>query len=191
MPFYRSIQARRKRRKIAGAFELQLTSMMDVLVIILVFLLKSYATSTNSFSSVPGMKLPISVSPDVPPDSLQVIITPEGMTFEDNRILDFTQTAAEAGSTDAIYAFKPIDLDEGGRRIIPLYDALTNAREKGELLRAKSTARTVDGKPLPFEGILAIQADKRVQYDTIRKIMYTAAAAGYKVFRFLALQRET
>ena len=43
----------------------------------------------------------------------------------------------------------------------------------------------------PFEGILAIQADKRVNYNTIRKIMYTAATAGFKVFRFLAKQQET
>lgn len=191
MPFYRSIRSRRQRRRIHKAFELQLTSMMDILVIILVFLLKSYSASFNNFATVPGLKLPISGSPDNPPDSLQVIITPEGMTFENERILDFVTTAAMAGSADeANYALKTTDLDENGRRIVPLYDALIKAREKSELLRTKSAARDTEGKPLPFEGILAIQADKRVQYDTIRKIMYTAAAAGYKTFRFLALKRD-
>ena len=164
---------------------------MDILVIIVVFLLKSYAVSTNAFTTVPGIKLPLSVSPDVPPDSLQVIITPEGMTFENQRILDFVQTASTAGTDEANYNFKPVDLDEGGRRIIPLFDALTKAREKAEILRSKSKARDAEGKPLPFEGILAIQADKRVNYDTIRRIMYTAATAGYRVFRFLAMKRET
>jgi biopolymer transport protein ExbD len=191
MPFRRSIRSRRRRRKINEEFELQLTSMMDVLVIIVVFLLKSYSTQMNNFSSVPGIKLPISASQDIPADSLQVIITPESMTFETVRILDFVQTAAAAGSSDAGYAFKKSDLDEGSRRIIPLYDALTKAREKSEVLRSKSQARDANGQPLPFDGVLAIQADKRVQYDTIRKIMYTAAAAGYKVFRFLAMKRET
>lgn len=191
MAFHRSIRNRRARRRIGGPFELQLTSMMDVLVIILIFLLKSYSTSSNSFSTVPGIKLPISASQDMPPDSLQVIITPEGMTFENERILDFVATAASAGSSDATYAFKPSDIDEGGRRIVPLYDALTKAREKAERLAAQSPKRDAEGKPLPFEGVLAIQADKRVQYDTVRRIMYTAAAAGYKVFRFLALRRES
>jgi biopolymer transport protein ExbD len=189
MPFYRSIQSRRGRRRASRAFDLQLTSMMDVLVIIVVFLLKSYAASTNSFASVPGIKLPISVSPDNPPDSLQVIVTPEGLTFESERILDFI-VSASSGSDEANYSFKPSDLDEGGRRIVPLYDALMKARDKAELLRAKSQARDAAGKPLPFEGVLAIQADKRMQYDTVRKIMYTSAAAGYKVFRFLAMKRE-
>ncbi|MBC7693633.1 MAG: biopolymer transporter ExbD [Methylotenera sp.] len=191
MAFHRSIRSRRGRRKINTVMELQLTSMMDVLVIILVFLLKSYATSNNNFSTVPGLQMPISNSLENPTDSLYVIITPEGVTFENERILDFVQTAAGAGSADATYSFKKTDVDEGGRRIVPLYDALVKAREKAELLRAKSTARDAQGQPLPFEGILAIQADKRVQYDTVRRIMYTAGAAGYKVFRFLAKKQDS
>lgn len=186
----RSIRGRRGRKKIGMDFELQLTSMMDVLIIIVVFLLKSYATTTSAFTTVPGMKLPISASQDIPPDSLQVIITPESMTFENERILDFVRTASDAGSDEGGYAFKASDLDEGGRRIIPLYDALMKARDKSELLRAKSKERDAQGKPLPFVGQLAIQADKRVQYDTIRRIMYSAAAAGYRTFRFLATKKD-
>ena len=59
-------------------------------------------------------------------------------------------------------ADKPEDIDEGGMRIARLYDALNSAREKAEVLRAKSPARDAQGNPLPFDGILAIQADKRV-----------------------------
>jgi hypothetical protein len=167
--------------------------MMDVLIIIVVFLLKSYATSNNMFSSVPGLKMPISSSPDIPPDSLQLIITPESMTFENEKILEFVQTAGSVGSTEGGYRFKESDLDHRGRGpgIIPLFDALTKAKERAELLRAKVPARDKDGKPIPFEGVLAIQADKKVQYETIRQIMYTAASAGYKIFRFLAMKKDT
>lgn len=190
MAFRRSIRGRRARRRINKDFELPLTSMMDILVIILVFLLKSYSASQNNFSTVPGLQLPVTASQEVPADSLAVIVTPEGLTFEGERILDFVVTAASAGSMESTYAFKPVDLDEGSRRIISLYDALMRAREKGELLRAKSAARDEKGNPLPFEGVLAIQADKRVKYETIRRIMYTAAAAGYKTFRFLAMRKD-
>ncbi|OFZ01198.1 MAG: hypothetical protein A2Z97_12585 [Bdellovibrionales bacterium GWB1_52_6] len=187
---FRSIRSRRNRRKLPGSFELQLTSMMDVLVIIVVFMLKSYSTSTNSFTTVPGLKLPISTSQDVPADSLQVIITPESLTFENERILDFVLASGSLESNDAVYEFKTSDTDEGGRRIVPLYDALMKSRDKQEFLRAKSPSKDADGKPLPFEGFLAIQADKSVPYETIRKIMYTAATAGYRVFRFLAMKQE-
>jgi biopolymer transport protein ExbD len=164
---------------------------MDILVIILVFLLKSYSTSTNSFSSVPGIKLPISKTQELPPDSLHLIVTPEAITFENLRVIEFVQSADALNNTDQpSYNFKKEDLDEGGMRIATLYDALNRAREKAEVLRAKSTARDANGQPLPFDGILAIQADKRVKYDTLRKIMYTAGAAQFRVFRLLAMRQD-
>ncbi len=190
MSFQRSIRNRTGRRRVRKEFELQLTSMMDVLVIILVFLLKTYSTAINSFTTVAGIKLPVSYSKDVPPDSLQVIITPEGLTFENARIVDFVIAAGGVGSTDSSYTFKTNDLDENGHRIVPLFDALIRAKEKSELLKQRSVKRDAYGKPLPFEGVLAIQADKSIQYDVIRKIMYTGAASGYSVFRFLAKARE-
>jgi biopolymer transport protein ExbD len=190
MAFHRSIRERRIRKRIHGEMELQLTSLMDVLVIILVFLLKSYAATTHSFNPAPGIQLPTSASTDTLTDSLAVIVTPEGLTFENERILDFSMTGASAGTNEATYDFRASDLDENGRRIVPLYNALVRAREKAELITAKSGVKGPDGNPPPFEGILAVQADKRIQYDTIRKVMYTSAAAGYRVFRFLALRRE-
>jgi biopolymer transport protein ExbD len=185
-----SIRKRGVRRKIHKDFELQLTSMMDILVIILVFLLKSYSTSTNSFTSVPGIKLPISKTQDLPPDSLNLIVTPEAITFENARVVEFVQTADAVAGATPTYSFKNEDIDENGMRIARLYDALTKAREKAELLRAKSPARDAEGKPLPFDGILAIQADKRVKYDTLRKIMYTAGAAQFRIFRLLATRQD-
>jgi hypothetical protein len=106
--------------------------------------------------------------------------------------MDFVQTmdSAASGTSQAQYNFKPTDTDENGMRLLPLYDALVKAREKAELLRAKNPARDANGNPLPFEGILAITADKRIKYDTLRKIMYTAGASGYKVFRFIAQRKE-
>ena len=191
MGLRRSIRNRRRRKRIGGGFELQLTSMMDMLIIIVVFLLKNYSTAMNNFVTPAGLKLPISISQDNPLDSFQVVVTPEAVTFENQRVLDFVQSAASLGSVEATYTFKPTDLDENGLRIVPLYDALIKARDQSELLRAKSKSRDAEGKPLPFEGVLAIQADKRVKYDTIRRIMYTAGAAGYRVFRFLALKKES
>lgn len=190
MSSQRGILSRRGRRKINRGFELQLTSMMDALVIIVIFLLKSYNISENNFSNPAGLQLPFSISKDSPTDSIQVVITPEFVAVDNERVLDFLQTAASVGSKEANYDFKRRDLDDSGRRIVPLYDALIKAKEKTELLLAKSKAR-VDGKPIAFQGILAVQADKRVRYDTLRKVMFTSAAAGYKVFRFLATKQET
>jgi biopolymer transport protein ExbD len=189
----RSIRNRRGRKVIHKDFELQLTSMMDILVIILVFLLKSYQASTNSFTSVPGIQIPISKTSELTPDSLHLIVTPDAITFENQRVVEFLKTSDSLDKDNPkaqSYAFKGEDLDEGGMRIARLYDALNRAREKAEQLRTQSTARDAQGNPLPFDGILAIQADKRVKYDTLRKIMYTAGAAQFRVFRLLAMRQE-
>ncbi len=184
-----SIRHRRVRKKPKVMDELPLTSMLDIFVIILVFLLKSHSTSTTSFSSPPGIELPPSISQNVPPDSHHLIITAESMTFEDERIMDFVQTPDSIGSNDAKYEINKSKLDEGGLRVLPLYDALIKAKQKSELLRAKSKIRTKDGQPLPFDGVLAIQADKTIDYLIIRKVLYTAGAAGYRLFRFLAVRK--
>lgn len=186
----KSIRHRRGRKKIHKDFDLQLTSMMDILVIILVFLLKSYSASTNSFSSVPGIKLPISKTQVLTPDSLLLIVTPEAITFENQRIVEFVQSADTLAGGLPNYNFKTEDLDEGGMRVARLYDALNRAREKAEQLREKSPARDAEGKPLEWDGVMAIQADKRVKYDTLRKIMYTAGAAQFKVFHLLAMRAD-
>jgi biopolymer transport protein ExbD len=191
MPAFRSIRTRRKKKRLNQVFELQLTSLIDVLVIILVFLLKSYQTSLNTLTTVEGLQMPISSSQDEPRDSLQVIITPEGITFEGKRVVDFLQDVDSAGASEGTYKLNTTDMDEGGRRIVSLFNTLVAAREKSELLKAKSPVRDEQGQPLPFDGILAVTADKRIQYDTLRKIMYTAGAAGFKVFRFIALKKET
>jgi biopolymer transport protein ExbD len=186
----RTRRGRRKLRKLNDTFGLQLTSMMDALVIIVVFLLKSYNVSTNSFTTAPGLHLPYSTSVEVPTDSLQIIVTTASMSVDQERVVDFVQNAGSLDQTGAAYAVKAADLDDGGRRIVPLFDALIKAKEKTELLFAKSKSR-INGRPIEFEGIVAIQADQRIKYDTLRKIMYTAATAGFKSFRFLALKQET
>jgi biopolymer transport protein ExbD len=188
MASQRGIRSRRVRRKIGQGFELQLTSMMDAFVIIVVFLLKSYNVSQHRFTSPQGVQLPFSTSTDIPTDSTQVIVTPEALTVENERVLDFIQSPSLVGS-EFHYNFKTTDLDDQGRRIIPLYDALMKARQTTELLLSKSKVRK-DGKPMPFEGVLALQADQKIEYQVLRKIMYTAGTAGFKVFRFLAAKQE-
>jgi biopolymer transport protein ExbD len=64
MPAFRSIRTRRRKKILNKGFELQLTSLIDVFVIILVFLLKSYQTSLNTLTTTQGLQMPISASQD-------------------------------------------------------------------------------------------------------------------------------
>lgn len=191
MPRFRSIRSRRSRNKITTDFDLQLTSMMDILIVVLVFLLKSFSVATHSFTSVNNLEMPVSRSANLPPDSLHLIISKDAMIFENERVVDFVKSASSLGDDRASNRLNRSDLDDQGRRILPLFQALIKAKESAEVLRMKSPARDDQGNPLPFEGVLAIQADKQINYTVLRKVMYTAGTAGYRIFRFLAMRDDS
>jgi biopolymer transport protein ExbD len=184
----RGISGRGRRKKNKG-FELQLTSMMDVLTIIVVFLLKSYNTSLSAMTAASNIHLPYSISQENPSDSIIVVITPESITVDNERVMDFVQR--DVTNSEPKYEFGPNTLDQDGRRIMPLFDSLVRAKNQSEALHLKSTARTEKGEPLPFPGILAVQADKAVHYDLVKKVLYTAGNAGFRAIRFIAMKQET
>lgn len=197
----RSILSRRKRLRIKKTFELPLTSMMDMLIIIVVFLLKSYSTSSVSFTTSSKIQLPISTSEAVPEDALNLVIEPSGILLDSQQVVAFS-TPASSPTPNGIPNVKPSgyllnaqDLGDQGRKILPLFDALEKSRENAELLMNKASWYQKDGDTKKsvrpeFKGVLTIQADKSVQYDLIRKIMYTAGSAKFKVFKFIAVKKE-
>jgi len=180
---------RRNKRKRIKQFELPLTAMLDILVVILVFLLKSYQSSTVNFPMIGGMELPESRSKELPAETPHIVVTPKGVYFNENLVMEFVQSSSlEESAPEYIYPSE--FLDEGGSRIIPLYDALVKDKERSELLRAKSQARDEQGQPLPFDGVISFQADKTVTYQTLQVVFYTAAAADYRQFRLVAKKKE-
>jgi biopolymer transport protein ExbD len=197
MSFHKSIRFRRGRKKVHKDFELQLTSMLDILVIILVFLLKSYTTSTNSMASIKGIELPVSKSYDSPQDTIHLMVTPQAVFISgltDSKpeltkpVVEFRQTAESLNSSTPNYEFKKEDLKDGV--ISPLFAILDQAALDAKNLRLSSSLRDQDNNPVPFNGTIAIQADKRVKYEILRKIMFTAGQAGFGTIRLLARQED-
>jgi hypothetical protein len=85
--------------------------------------------------------------------------------------------------------------------IFDLTRKLVKSREKVEVLLSKAVwvkpinpndpnSAKEASKP-KFEGTLMIQADKKVRYELLRKIMYTAGAAQYKIFKLITIKKET
>lgn len=191
-----SILNRRKRLRIKKQFDLNLTSMMDILVIIVIFLLKSYSATSTIFNASTNIRLPMSSTESVPADALNVVIEPTGIIFDNIKVLNFKNTTAETKVENATYEIDSSALSDGGRKINSLYDAMVKARENSELLMAKAIwkKKTSQGEevivPPRFEGVLTVQADKSVRYELLRKVMYTAGAAQYKVFKFITIKKD-
>lgn len=156
----KSIQHRRQGKKITGHFELQLTSLMDILVIIVVFLLKNYSVSTNHFSTAPTVQLPFSLSSQTPLDSLLVQLSTEQLFFEQEPLVSLSQAR-----------FHPRDLDTSGHLIPRLYERLTQDRQKKK------------------SDIVALQVDREVPYQSLQKILHTLTQAGFPRARLIALHQ--
>ncbi len=167
----RSIRNRKARNK-RSVMELDITSLLDILVIILVFLLKSYNSSGILFNVPKGIVLPTSSSQSNNTPGVVVQVSEDKIWVDDELILDKTETPS------GIY-------DRGGRRIIPLFNKLVEKRRT--IQQVKDQAPEAAKK---FSGVVNLIIDKTVKYNDIKKLMYTAAEAQYQRYKFVVMGVE-
>lgn len=166
----RSIRNRTRRKKIE-MLDLDITSLLDILVILLVFLLKSYNASGVIFNIPEDIKLPKSVSKNLNTSGVVVQVSPNMIWVDDKSVLNIENPP-------------PRIYDHGGRRIIPLYNELANKRRVIKQVEKTSP----DAKK--FSGVVNLIVDKTIKYSYLKKLMYTAAEAGYQKFKFVVMGSE-
>lgn len=170
-------RGRRKRRK-RKPFALQLTSLMDILMIIVIFLLKSYGISSMGIVQSDKLELPVSKAPDTFGEGVALIIAKDKIMLDSEVVLEFTGDPEEKKFTLPDGA---IDNSNAGRGILPLYEVLKKKKEDFELLASRSPDPNQAAEK--WKGDIMVHADKAAKYDLIRQVMYTAGMAGYKQFR--------
>ena len=150
---------RRKRRiKIRSVHTpLRLTSMMDILTVLLLFLLKSFVVEGEAMTPVPGVNLPESSAKDVPQASIVIAI------FDDAVMLDGEVVASVSKSVAS-----------GDMLIEALADRLDDARD-----RAVDIARR-RGNEDDFVGRVSIQGDRAIDFAILQRVMYTCSTTGYE-----------
>lgn len=167
----RSIRFRKKRLK-RQVMDLDITSLLDILVIILVFLLKSYNTAGVIFNVPKGIVLPKSESKTNNTPGVVVQVSEDRIWVDDELILDYKDTKGQRVS------------DHGGRLIVPLFNKLSEKRRTIELIAKKTPEAN------KFSGVVNLIVDKKVKYNQIKKLMYTSAEARYQKYKFVVLGEE-
>lgn len=158
-----------KRRGKASVFDIDITSLLDILTILLVFLLQSYNSSGVIINVPKEIELPRSASESLNNFGVNVQVSKTQIWVDDVEVL--SAESAEQGQT----------FDEGGRRIVPLYN---------ELVRIKETIKQsekLSPNAKKFSGIANLVVDKSLRYNYLKRVMYTCAAAGFKEFKFVVL----
>jgi biopolymer transport protein ExbD len=159
---------------------LNITAMMDMMTIILVFLLKSLSSSTTVPQS-DDLKLPKSVldsSPETEPEGLAVIVSKSQIIVGETVVCPVPPDAAQYG-IEAKYK-------RGSRNdymIVPLGSSLQAWRDSDKRIRAAT------GKdPNHSEAILI--ADISTPYRLLTEVMYTLGQTEFSKFHMLVLQGE-
>jgi len=151
--------------------ELNITAMMDMMTIILVFLLKSYSTSSVSMTASEDIKPPISTTRLTPKDTVAVTVTPKAILVGDRKVLDLVQGQVPASALS------------GGRVITPLDAALKKEVEKLKYI--------ADRNPnAPFSHELSVIGDRKIPYDLLINVLYTAGQNELQNYRFVVIQKE-
>lgn len=166
--------ARAKRRH-KGEHEinyLNITPMLDMMTIILVFLLKSLASSAGQIPQSDDLRLPRSSSEIDPSGALQVIVSRVSVTVNGRSINvplrnGFVDPAQKRGGS-AGFLINPLN---------------TEMRDQADA--ARSLARRMNQ---PFRGEVAIIADRTIPLRTVYEVLYTCGQNGFSNFQLLVLK---
>lgn len=141
-----------------------MTSMMDILTVLLLFLLKSFVVDAGVVNPPPGVELPASTSEDSPDAELVVAIT-------DAAILVGTRPVAQV--TDALRG--------NGLLIGPLETELRTELDQMDALDARKGRE-------PGRRQVTIQGDKDLEYEVLQRVMYTCQAVGFDEMALAVIQ---
>ena len=167
----RKLKARMRKEKDAENFDLNINSLMDILTIMLVFLLKSYATDPVNITPGPELEIPKTTSFLKPSATVTITVSKSSIVVDNQPVLIVKDGKVEASQKRG---------GEDGYFIIPLNKVLVNAAEKKRKLAAYNPT-------VKFEGIATIVMDKETPYRLLTEIMYTAGQAEFNKFKFAAI----
>ena len=148
-----------------GEARLQLTSMMDMFTIILVFLLKTYSTHGQLINPSQDLTLPSSMTQQMPELGLDVTVSSDWILVNGRPVV------------------RTSSLESQGGYIIPdlreeLFRYAREAEKMEELYGAK------------FSGKVTIQGDKNLPYRTLIKVMATCGQSDYPNMRLIVYREE-
>ena len=170
---FRKAMARKKRRdrEAEGEIkELNITAMMDLMTIILVFLIKSFSASSITVTASEDVRPPMSTARATPKDTIAITVTPKSIMVGDKKKVTLVDSAV-AGA------------DLQGKLILPLDAALKKEVEKLKYIAERNPTS-------PFNREVSIIGDKRVSYDLLSSVLYTAGQNELENFRFIILQKN-
>lgn len=144
--------------------QIPLIPFIDFLIVLVIFLLMSFSASGELIAQQPTITMPDAKNTQQIEISPIVAIDERVITLDGTRVAD-TQTQGQSAQVD---------------RIEPLIQGLESEKRKWETIHPSE----------PFAGQVIVQADRNIDFRVVKKVMFSAAAAGYGNVSFAVNQRE-
>jgi len=175
--------ALRKRKRAGGgghdeAAMPSLTSLLDVVTVLLVFLMKSFAVSPIEVKD-PSVHLPFSTSQEAIKEEPVIILTGierlEGPPGQQRLVRDVPMILLDdkvVARLDPETYRIPADIKQGQFLVLPLYEQLVLLKKNQDVTGALTDKESSSGR-------IIIVADEKTPYPVLMDIMVTAARAGF------------
>ncbi len=145
----------KRRHQQSGELSLQITSMADIFTILLIFLLKGYATDAATLTPPSGVTLPAGSQSSLIREALKIEVTATGVLVESSPVMSLNGFAAE--NQNAWQA---------------LSQSLQAAKKKQEQIAAANPDVSVHGR-------FTLVADQKAPWPTLREVLRIAADSGF------------
>jgi biopolymer transport protein ExbD len=156
MPARQSIR-RRGRKRGNATVKLNITSMIDMFTLMVVFLLQNFSAQGQLVTPAEGLTLPKSSIEKLAKEGLSVKVSQNSVMVEDAIVVDPAAYASLLSQKDFM--------------IGPLYAVLS--RYASEAKKSAGMFKT------EFSGKISIQGDVEIPYNVLTRVMYTCGQAGY------------
>ena len=144
--------------------QIPLIPFIDFLIVLVIFLLMSFSASGELIAQQPTITMPDAQNTEQIEISPIVAVDERVITLDGTRVAD-TQTQGQSAQVD---------------RIEPLIQGLEAEKRKWETIHPSE----------PFAGQVIVQADRNIDFRVVKKVMFSAASAGYGNVSFAVNQRE-
>jgi biopolymer transport protein ExbD len=159
-----------RQRKKSPVPKLQITAMMDMFTIIMIFLLVSFSSKPERMTLEDGMELPQSSATMDYARDVRLVLSTTTLTLEGEVLGELTDARIDG-------------IDPGNLRSSALYQRLRAYREEADAIPVTGESPEEDRSNLLF------LCDKRVPFETINNVIKTAGMAGYPNLQFAVLEK--
>jgi biopolymer transport protein ExbD len=156
MPARQSVRKKYRKRE-NSIVKLNITSMIDMFTLMVVFLLQNFSAQGQLVTPAQGLRLPKSSVEKLAKEALSVKISQKNIMVEDGIVI----------GPEAYQAL----LTQKDFMIEPLYKVLNKYCEE-----AKKSAEMFKSE---FSGKISIQGDVEIPYNVLTRVMYTCGQSGY------------